>query len=286
MKSACSIITASIVLYKSKPDIIRDVITSFFSDTVAKKKLILIDNSPTDSLHVLQEERPEDIQYFFNNRNIGFGSAHNIGIREAVHFNPSYHLILNPDVQFGPEVVPTLASYMDENPDIGLLMPQVYYPNGELQHLCKLFPRPWDVMLRRFVPYRSYRERNNERFELRNWSYDTIQDIPSLSGCFMFARMDILRQVGGFDERFFMYAEDLDLCRRIGQVSRTVFFPKVSIMHTYAKGSYHDAKLLRHHIVSLIRYFNKWGWLFDAERRRVNRACLAVLRKQTTVKKD
>lgn len=141
-------------------------------------------------------------------------------------------------------------------------------------------------MLRRFVPYRSYRERNNERFELRNWSYDTIQDIPSLSGCFMFARMDILRQVGGFDERFFMYAEDLDLCRRIGQVSRTVFFPKVSIMHTYAKGSYHDAKLLRHHIVSLIRYFNKWGWFFDAERRRVNRACLAVLRKQTTVKKD
>ena len=165
-------------------------------------------------------------------------------------------------------------------------MPQVYYPNGELQHLCKLFPRPWDVMLMRFVPYRSYRERNNERFELRNWSYDTIQDIPSLSGCFMFARMDILRQVGGFDERFFMYAEDLDLCRRIGQVSRTVFFPKVSIMHTYAKGSYHDAKLLRHHIVSLIRYFNKWGWFFDAERRRVNRLCLAVLRKQTTVKKD
>ena len=130
MKSACSIITASIVLYKSKPDIIRDVITSFFSDTVTKKKLILIDNSPTDSLRVLQEERPADIQYFFNNRNIGFGSAHNIGIREAARFNPFYHLILNPDVQFGPEVVPTLASYMDENPDIGLLMPQVYYPNG------------------------------------------------------------------------------------------------------------------------------------------------------------
>lgn len=78
----------------------------------------------------------------------------------------------------------------------------------------------------------------------------------------MFARMSILKQVDGFDERYFMYAEDLDLCRRIGKVAQTMYYPKVSVYHAYAKGSYKNRKLLRYHMCSMIKYFNKWGWLW------------------------
>jgi hypothetical protein len=71
-----------------------------------------------------------------------------------------------------------------------------------------------------------------------------------------------------------MYMEDVDLSRRIGRLARTVFYPAVSITHAYQKGSYKNSRLLSHHIRSALKYFNKWGWLFDADRRAVNRAAL------------
>lgn len=94
----------------------------------------------------------------------------------------------------------------------------------------------------------------------------------------MFMRVSVLKQIGGFDERFFMYAEDLDLCRRIGEVAKTVYYPKVFVYHEYAKGSYKNKKLLKYHIQSVVKYFNKWGWVFDNKRRLVNQRFLAKYR--------
>ena len=93
----------------------------------------------------------------------------------------------------------------------------------------------------------------------------------------MFMRVDVLKKVNGFDERFFMYAEDLDLCRRIGEVSKTMYYPVVSIYHEYEKGSYKNKKLLKYHICSVIKYFNKWGWIFDKKRTLKNKECLEKL---------
>jgi GT2 family glycosyltransferase len=99
----------------------------------------------------------------------------------------------------------------------------------------------------------------------------------------MFLRASVLRKTGGFDERYFMYLEDVDLSRRIGRVARTVYYPTVCITHAYQKGSYKSSVLLRRHIRSAIRYFNKWGWFFDAERTDVNRAALLALEKPGSV---
>ena len=103
-------------------------------------------------------------------------------------------------------------------------------------------------------------------------------EVPSLSGCFMFMRVDVLKEVGGFDERFFMYAEDLDLCRRIGEASKTMYYPGVSIYHAYGKGSYKNRKLLKYHICSVVKYFNKWGWILDRKRTQINKVCLERLK--------
>ncbi len=86
----------------------------------------------------------------------------------------------------------------------------------------------------------------------------------------MFLRCSAINKVGLFDERFFMYPEDIDLTRRIHRHFRTVSFPDVTVIHDHRAQSYHDPRLLRIHIVNMIRYFNKWGWLFDSERRRFN----------------
>lgn len=86
----------------------------------------------------------------------------------------------------------------------------------------------------------------------------------------MFMRASVLQEVGGFDERFFMYMEDVDLCRRIGARHMTVFNPTVVVTHGYAKASYQNLKLLGYHVQSALRYFGKWGWLLDAQRKRLN----------------
>lgn len=175
-------------------------------------------------------------------------------------------------------MIERLTGFMDENPDCGLVMPKIIYPTGETQFLCKLLPTPMNLIGRRFIPVKSYQESHDYQYELHWTGYDKIMEVPSLSGCFMFMRCSTLKMTGCFDERYFMYAEDLDLCRRIGEVSRTMFYPGVSVVHEYEKGSYKNKKLLKYHISSIVKYFNKWGWLFDKKRREKNALCLAKLK--------
>jgi GT2 family glycosyltransferase len=82
----------------------------------------------------------------------------------------------------------------------------------------------------------------------------------------MFIRTKIFKEIGLFDERFFMYLEDTDLCRRIGEKYKTIYYPEAIVYHEYAKGSYRSNELLKIHIESAIKYFNKWGWFSDKER--------------------
>jgi len=99
-------------------------------------------------------------------------------------------------------------------------------------------------------------------------------DIPYLSGCFMLFRVSALRTVGLFDERFFMYPEDIDITRRMHTEYRTVFYPAATIVHDHARESYKSKRALWIHITNLIKYFNKWGWIRDPERSRINRETL------------
>lgn len=158
---------------------------------------------------------------------------------------------------------------MNENAEIGHLMPKVFYPDGNIQYLCKLLPTPFDLFFRRFLPEKWTRKRMN-RFEMRESGYDRLMDVPYLSGCFMFLRVAALKEVGTFDERFFMYPEDIDLTRRIHRKYRTVFYPEVNIVHHHTRSSYKNSRMMWIHTQNLIRYFSKWGWFFDEERRRVN----------------
>ena len=100
-------------------------------------------------------------------------------------------------------------------------------------------------------------------------------EVPFLSGCFMAIRRESIEQCGMFDERFFMYGEDIDFSRRINEQFKTIFYPHVSIMHGYEAASYKSFKMLKIHTQNIIRYFNKWGWLFDKRRKQTNKRILA-----------
>lgn len=269
-------LTASLVLYHGSPDEYGRAMRCFLegSDGI----LHVIDNSATPLRHELFAH--PRVRYQFMGRNLGFGAAHNVAIRQLAG-QSDVHLLLNPDVEFAPDVLPTLLKRMAQLPDVGALMPKVLYPDGELQRLCKLLPSPVDLIFRRFNPVRRWREQFDHVYELRDLKQYELADIPSLSGCFLLLRTDLLVRVGGFDERFFMYMEDVDLVRRIGDHARTVYEPAVSITHAYGKGSYRNRKLLGYHLKSAIRYFNKWGWVVDSVRSARNRRTLEKVRAAT-----
>ena len=211
----------------------------------------------------------QKISYIFNGRNLGYGAAHNIAIRQSIYDDVPYHLVINPDLIITPETLNVLVPFLEEHKMVGCVTPQVKYPDGELQYLCKLLPTPLDVFGRRFLPKR-WMERRNRRYELRDSGYNRIMNIPYLSGCFMLFRTEAVRKARLFDERFFMYPEDVDLTRRIHRDYLTVYYPHTTIIHNHAKASYRSLRMLWVHIVNMCRYFNKWGWWHDPERKMMN----------------
>lgn len=268
-------INASIVLYHNKEEQVLKAMRSFLN-TSLDVKLYLVDNSKTGTLRRLADV-DERVEYIFNNANLGYGGGHNVAIKRSIEDGMLYHLVLNPDIYFESGVLEALFEYMQHNKEVGHVMPKVLYPDGTNQNLCKLLPSPLDLFARRFVPFKSLVKTINYKYELQFFDYSSVAEIPFLSGCFMFLRTDVLKQNCLFDENFFMYLEDADLTRRVGRVSKTVFYPEVSICHEYQRGAHKDKKLLWYFIKSAFTYFNKYGWFFDKERVRINSAALKRL---------
>ena len=250
-------ITASIVTYNTDKKELETIIKDFFN-TNLNVKLFISDNSKTNNLsEYIKNFANYKIEYIFNDNNGGYGWGHN-RILTQINKKSKYHLILNPDISFGKGVLEALFEYMELHKDVGQIMPMVKYPNGEIQYLCKRLPKIKDLLLRRFCPIKNIVEKSNYYYEMRDTGYNKIMEVSLLSGCFMFLRTNILIEVNGFDERFFMYFEDYDLCRRIGKISKLIFYPKVEIIHNHRKSSYKNKKMLFEHIKSGIKYFIKW----------------------------
>lgn len=237
--------------------------------------LYLIDNSPTDYLKILVTD--SRIKYFHNFQNDGFGKAHNIGIHKVYNFS-KYHLILNPDIYFDENILIELKEIMDIDPSIGIVAPNVVYPDGMLQPLAKLLPTPLDFISRRLFPSGSLQKKLIEDYELHNYNYDKTINVPFLSGCFMFCRTEVIHKIGGFDERIFMYTEDIDICRRVIEIGfRTIIYPFVSVYHDHEKKSFKNYKTMKIYLRSALYYFNKWGWILDNKRRKINKETLKQL---------
>ena len=265
----------SIVLFNNDRTILSRAISSGLASKCVTK-FFLIDNSPTDALKNISEEKR--VIYIHNPSNPGFGAAHNIAIKKSVEMGADFHLVLNPDVYFNEGTIDKIVDYMRKNPSIGNLMPKVLYPNGHIQFLCKLLPTPYDWIGRRFNPFKSMVKKRNEVFELKFTNYDKIMEVPYLSGCFMFLRLSAIKEVGYFDEKIFMYGEETDLCRRlIAGGFKTIFYPEATIYHHFEKGSHKSWRLTKIGMQSAIYYFNKWGWFFDKQRTKINNETLGKL---------
>jgi GT2 family glycosyltransferase len=261
------VITASIVLYNTPKSKISRLLI-LLQDSKILSKIFVIDNSPLPL--ELNFSKLEKIEYI-KSKNVGYGAGNNLAIRRVMDTS-DYHIVLNPDTYFDISILDKIYHRFKEADRIGLIMPKVLYPDGRIQYLCKLIPNPVELFFRRFpFPlYNSYFKSMNDKYELKWTGYSKEMNVPVLSGCFMFLNVDALQEVGIFDERYFMYAEDMDLSRRIHERYKTLYYPEVFVYHEYAKSSYSNIRLLFAHVISIIRYFNKWGWFFDPLRKKFN----------------
>ena len=265
-------ITASLVIYKTKHDELRKILTCCINSPL--DKVYIVDNSPSDDLSTIVSSFETDkFEYIYGQGNVGFGHANNIGIRKTIELGSKYHIILNPDIVFETKSIETMVQFMDSHDGIGMLTPALIYPDGRNQGAAMMLPTPFDMFGRRLLP-KYFADKINNHYELRKCDLTKIREVPNMCGCFMFCRTEILQKAGLFDERFFMYFEDFDLVRRVHKYAKIAYLPTTYVIHAHAAEHRKSKFLLKESIKSAVKYFNKWGWIIDVDRRNWNKAVL------------
>ena len=265
-------ITVSIVTYNTNLEELSKCLQSLTSSLISY--IYIIDNSNQQYIADFCQQYANVV--YVGSENMGYGAGHNQALRQVLDLKEKYHLVLNSDVYFEPFVLDFLAEYMDAHTDVAQVQPNVIFPNGEQQYTCRLLPTPVNLIFRRFLP-KGIVEKMNIRYQLKFNDHKQEMNVPYHQGSFMFFRLECFRQVGLFDERFFMYPEDIDITRRMHKYYRTMFVPDVTIVHAHRAESYKSKKMLKIHIINMIKYFNKWGWFLDRERSVWNKQLLDEL---------
>jgi len=231
--------------------------------------VVLVDNTgarrTAEAVVALGEARFKDsgvtMNYLHRHANIGYGSAHNLVMHGG---NTHYHLVLNPDVELAPDALIEGLRFLDANPDVGVLAPAVFTPDGAREYLCKRYPALLDLAIRGFAPapLRRLFIGRLERYEMRETvgAGESVSPVPMMSGCFMLVRRKALDATGGFDPRYFLYFEDFDWSVRLNRVTQSAYVPAVRVVH---HGGGASRKGWRHIVMfarSALRFYNKHGW--------------------------
>ena len=242
------------------------------SDSQAKISvtICIIDNSDEqDSLSSFFREQQELFErnsivfrYFSGHGNVGYGAAQNIAISVI---DSDLHLMLNPDVTVEEDAFAEAVKVFENNRSVVMLSPRAENNLGKKQYLCKRFPTILTLLIRGFLPKFFQRpfKKKLERYEMRDLSEVNLTErILLISGCFMLVDTKVLQEVGGFDERYFLYFEDFDLSLRIGRLGGLVHSPNVRITHEGGNTAKKGATHVWYFIKSGIRFFNKHGWRY------------------------
>ncbi|MFH1353889.1 MAG: glycosyltransferase family 2 protein [bacterium] len=257
-------VSAIIVNYNTGP------VTKACVESLLKQKLpfpleiIVVDNASSDeSVSFLRSDFPE-IAVIANRKNLGLAAGVNTAIAKATG---DYYLVLNPDVVVLPGAITDMVEYMEKHKKAGMAGGKLLSPNGRLQYSCFRFYTPLTVLQRRTWLGKTKAGRVGvARFLMKDYDHKSPREVDWLMGSCLLLRAEAVQEVGGMDERFFLYFEDVDWCRRMWEAGwRVVYLPTANFSHYYQRSSQQGGaaslvtnRVVREHIKSAIKYFWKY----------------------------
>lgn len=257
-------LSASIVAYRNYDEIV-EAIESMerYTDKAITKTVYIIDNTEcvTEEDYKKREDfkaklaKYPDVEFRTKNENMGFGKGHNLVLDEL---DSEYHAIVNPDILFNEDAFSKIYAYMKEHQEVGMVIPRLTDEAGELQHVYRKELTIFDMFIRMFMKNK-FQKRQAEH-TLQHMDYTKEFEVPFGQGSFLVIQTELYKKLEGFDDRFFMYLEDADLCKRVNQVSKLMYFPDATVIHKWEKGSHKNKKLFKIHVQSMWKYFCKWGF--------------------------
>lgn len=246
-------LSVAVVAYNSENEIL-NVLKSVENNTKKTEySLTVIDNASTDNTVNTVRSACPGVNIISAGENRGFGAGPN----KMLGAHSVYHAVINPDITFEGDVLSGLCDYLDRNPDVAMVTPQILNPDGTVQNLPKRKPTKRYMILGRLSRYIGALKGIRDEYTRAGENITAPTEIEFCTGCFMVMRTELFNKVGGFDERFFMYLEDADLSDRIGQYGKIVYNPDFSVTHNWDGGSSKSFKLLKYHLKSMKMYFDK-----------------------------
>jgi GT2 family glycosyltransferase len=234
-------------------------------------EIIVVDNGSTDGSVELIRERFPEIRLIVQEENRGYGRAADAAIADA---SRPYVLLLNSDTLLAPGAADALALDLDEHPRAAVVGPRLANADGSLQRSAYPFPSAWDTFLGETGLHLAVRRIPGLReLFLRTWSHNRPRRVPWVLGAALAIRRSAFLEIGGFDERFFMYGEDVDLCRRFADAGWEVrYSPVTTIVHLGGGSTRRHEQAMRREFLA-----SKRAYLLRHDSRRAGRV-LAVFR--------
>jgi GT2 family glycosyltransferase len=221
-------------------------------------EIIVVDNASTDgTVAMLQAEHPE-VRLIANPENVGFTRGNNQGLAAS---RGRYVLFLNPDTEVEPTALQRLVQHAEQHPAVGIIGPQLHYADGSHQSSRRRFPTMSTFVLESTILQRWFPDAGTlQRYYVLDRPDDAVSQVDWVVGACMLVRRAVLDQVGGFDEGFFMYSEEMDLCRRAVDAGwQVVYLPEAVVTHHEGKSS--EQVMAARHInffSSRVRYVQKY----------------------------
>jgi N-acetylglucosaminyl-diphospho-decaprenol L-rhamnosyltransferase len=260
-------LTITVNSYKN-PELLRLCLDSIYremSGTNINYEVIVTDSATEEDTEMLMRETFPNTHFFPFRENVGFKTMVNKSLEEA---HGEYVLLINSDIVLTPNAIPNMLNYLKQHPEIGILSPKQMNFNGTLQQSCFRFYRPWTVLYRRtWLSKLPFGRRHLNWFMMKDYDHQKPKAVDWVMGSAMLVPRSAAMRIGPMDDRFFMYMEDVDWCRRFWEHGlKVVYYPEATVYHYHGKGSARGGflgsllsnRLTWYHIESALKYFLKY----------------------------
>ncbi len=255
-----------IIINWNVQDLLKRALSSVYASWGAQPGLevIVVDNGSQDNSVAMTQQLFPQAQVITNRHNLGYAGGTNQGFNAA---QGDLRLVLNPDVEIVEDALICMVDFAKKHPEAGMIGPQLLWPDGSVQSSRRRFPTLPVLFLESTWLQKLLPQRTLQHYYVQQTSDAATQDVDWITGAAMLTRCEVFEQVGGMDEAFFMYSEELDWCRRVKEAGwRIVYYPQAQIIHYEGKSS--EQVVAARHIYfqsSKVHYTRKYHGPFIAE---------------------